>query len=1519
MANALTRHAGLAASRLTVLPDPETPHELAEAVALLAEQAEELLVFAYAGHGLIGVDNELYLATQASVDLTRGVARNQALPYPEVRTILSSSPAPHALVILDCCWAGRATSWPGCYLLTATSREEAAWVPDGDGHPAFTGALVNLLVAGDPQAPRLLTLDDVHRSLRRALGARGLPLPRRQAADVSGGRPLAVNGAYRAPQGRPLPADPGPDQDIQDCPYRGLAAYGVEDEAFFFGRDQLVRTLVSQVMEARPGPLLVTGPSGSGKSSVLRAGLLTALAPRPYMVMTPGSDPLDAFQRRLSALDPTMVAGHESLPADLVIVVDQFEELFVVCEREDWRKAFIEALTTSAARCTVALGLRADFFGRCTPYPALVTALEHAVIVPPLRTEQLREVIEKPAELAGLALDDGLVDLLLEDLGGGADTTPLPLLSHALLATWQRRENRVLTLSGYRATGGIAQALARTADSTLHALPAADQETARRMLVRLVRLGDATDDSRRVVPVDDVLSMAETPGVGDPRAVLEAFTAARLVTVSENEVQVTHEALIRAWPRLRLWLDTDRARLLIEQHLTEAAVAWDRGGRDAGELYQTGRLALARYLAEPPHRANLTHVSADFIDASIEREASEQRAARLRVRRRNLLMVVLATLLTSTMLAGGAAVAQWRSAEASLRLVEQQRDIAVGRDFTAQSESLQETQGITSLRLGIAGVALDPDSADTRSSLASLLVTTPPQTRLFEDGDSRATSIVLSGNGDYALSSSEHFVVSHDDASTSASVQGNDVVLWDLENPAAPRQRVLRPGGDGIDYTVQLSADGRRALTSNYAGTFGGTPAPDLIGVVEVWDLTDPGAPRSWMLPLPRGENTTYAAELSADGRHALTVEQRISRKSCMTKRVTHWDLTDPRNPRSSALSFRLRPDTLYFPSLSADGRRALVTDVACGLGNDFKQSVSLWDLTDPHALRSWSLPLPRDKGTNFGTTFSADGRRALMSFDSIGKNGAGGVILWDVTVPSAPRSWLLPLPNRNGMTFETALSADGSRALIAAFPDPRNHSGTVTQRNTVTVWDITDPGLPYWERLPLLEGEDIAAFEISGDGRHAMIATYRGALGARFKGAMTLWNLLYRATPRAVPVQEGAEVIDVALSENGVRALVAVEVSTSGSGVTLWETRDGSAPQPTALPLPASSGRRHAVALNADGRYGLTANSDLGRDDFTGSVLFWDFTAQSGPRSWRLPTPDRKGTVYGIALSADGRHALVADRSNEYSTDFRGAVTLWDLGDPNKPKSLPLPLPHRPDTTYEVALSADGGRALTADQSSSQSQSRSGGVTAWDLRDWRDVKSKALPLPKESDTTYSITLSSDGTHAMTAGHSSQWGDSDEVGVHGDLRYWDLADFDAPRPYSLQGATDTYAYDLSLSRDGRFAFTNKVTYVRDKTGWTTPRVAVAFWDLISPDYPVAQTWDLASRVTSPIAFSSDGRVAATNLRDRKLVLWDLSFLNEVAADPVRVACVVVERGLNAQEWRSFVSGFGPPYRETCPG
>ncbi|SPL88636.1 WD-40 repeat protein [[Actinomadura] parvosata subsp. kistnae] len=390
-----------------MLRDPRTPADLAAAVAELARVTRGVALLYYAGHGLLGPDGELYLATQASADLTRGSAVYQALPFAQVRELLRTAAIQHSVVVLDCCWAGRAHGWSDSYLLTATSRTEVAWALPGERHTAFTGALLRVLYDGDETGPAWLSLDDVHLAVGRLLRQRALPAPRRQASDASGRRPLLPNHAYVRPPNRPAP---GLADDGRRSPYPGLHPFGVHDAEFFFGRQQLTRALRARVHRDRAGLVVVTGASGTGKSSLLQAGLTPALGAARCVLMTPGANPLarlaEALAEATGVASPVpsaqpgvreLTATVRRLPPGAVLVVDQFEETFTHGDSARPPAAFVAALAAVAEEITVVVGLRADFFGHCAAHPVLLTALEHPLVVGPLDADRLREVIEGPA------------------------------------------------------------------------------------------------------------------------------------------------------------------------------------------------------------------------------------------------------------------------------------------------------------------------------------------------------------------------------------------------------------------------------------------------------------------------------------------------------------------------------------------------------------------------------------------------------------------------------------------------------------------------------------------------------------------------------------------------------------------------------------------------------------------------------------------------------------------------------------------------------------------------------------------------------------------------------------------------------------------------------------------------------------------------------------------------------------------------------------------------------------------
>ena len=668
----LTERANVDPANLTTVIDPQDPRELGEALTRAAQEATSTLLFFYVGHGLVDAGNELHLATQATVDLEVGIPGHQALPYSAVRGLLSSCRAEFILVVLDCCFAGRARGispraggevfdlpTPGAYLLTAASRDESAWVLPGARYTAFTGELIALLDEGDPTGPPDLSLDHVYRNLARSLPARGLPRPRRQATDLGGHQIIGRNPAY-VPRAVPGPPAPVPDTD-EYSPYRGLSSFDTADARLFFGRDELTAELLDRVRDDGAHPVLVTGPSGAGKSSLLRAGLVPtvehAVPGSRCVVFTPGNDPVAELDRRVRG-----ISGADGL---VTLLVDQFEELFTT-RMEERREGGVRPWPGRAER-------RPRAPGRPGPPVGLLRPLRRL----PRPAGQPRPSARRRADVhpstpridraagggPGAVLEHGLTDLLLEDLGtygdaSAGDVGVLPLLSHALLVTWQHRENGVLTLVAYRATGGIAKALANTADRTLHDLGPPGEPIARRVLPRLVRLGEGATDTRRKVPLRE-LNPDDDPAIG---YILGEFVQSRLVTVDGDTAAFTHEAIIPAWPRLQAWIQDDRAELLVRQHLAEDAADWLGHGKDPAYLYAESRLAGARKTASA-HQAELTATEREFLDAAVQAEQTELSAARRRTRWFQLLSAGLSVLLVVAVVAGGVAAVQTRRAE----------------------------------------------------------------------------------------------------------------------------------------------------------------------------------------------------------------------------------------------------------------------------------------------------------------------------------------------------------------------------------------------------------------------------------------------------------------------------------------------------------------------------------------------------------------------------------------------------------------------------------------------------------------------------------------------------------------------------------------------------------------------------------------------------------------------------------------------------------------------------------------
>ncbi|NJM08041.1 hypothetical protein HC891_20390 [Candidatus Gracilibacteria bacterium] len=369
------------------------------------------------------------------------------------------------------------------------------------------------------------------------------------------------------------------------CPYVGLDAFQQHDAEFFFGRSALIRQLGEHLEQQRL--LALIGPSGGGKSSLVRAGLIPLLMRSAAFsseswaypaTVIPGSNPLAALDAALTNVDPRKTP--------LVLVIDQFEETFLLCRDAQLRSAFLDRLTAfvqqPAPPHRVILTMRRDFVEAVGEAPAFKLLFDEAdVYIPSLTAAELREAIEEPARKVGLKFEAGVIEQLVEELQG--EIAALPLLQFTLRRLWDRRERNRVTLAAYNAIGGGREALEHAADELYDGLIPQNQETLRRILLRMVRPGLSEEFTSRRIPLSDLASIPEDPA--RVSEIVQKLVAARLVRLSPGEsaddtqIEIAHEALIRNWKRLLGWLNDERGALYKRRELTTAADAWQRRGR----------------------------------------------------------------------------------------------------------------------------------------------------------------------------------------------------------------------------------------------------------------------------------------------------------------------------------------------------------------------------------------------------------------------------------------------------------------------------------------------------------------------------------------------------------------------------------------------------------------------------------------------------------------------------------------------------------------------------------------------------------------------------------------------------------------------------------------------------------------------------------------------------------------------------------------------------------------------------
>jgi WD40 repeat protein len=1170
--------------------------------------------------------------------------------------------------------------------------------------PAAVNVVIQRATAKQPAA-RYADVATMLAELRQALGlaagsamaavdggAYATPAPGTVTGTGSGRRTTYETGLIEL---RPLapPSDPG----LYANPYKGLRAFQEADAADFFGREALVETLLERLRE--PGPfarfLAVVGPSGSGKSSVVRAGLVPALkrgalpgsANWFVLELFPSADPLGALAQallRIAVNPPNDLVGPLGLDAqglvrvvdqvvpggdetEVVLVIDQFEELFTLVADEAVRahvlQLLITAVTDPYSRVRVLVTLRADFYDRPLGYSGFSALMrKRTEVVVPLSGEELRAAIVRPAERAGLRVDPELVEAIVSDVG--EQPGALPLLQYALTEVVERRQGRVLTLTPYEASGGVVGALGRRAEELYSGLDGAAQEVTRQLFLRLVTLGEGVEDTRRRVRRTEVQAAGGGAGVLD--GVIGAYAEYRLLTLDHDPqtrtptVEVAHEALIRTWGRLRGWLAASREDVRVQRRLSAAAGEWAGSGGEGSFLASGARLEQLVGWARETH-LGLNAEEQAYLAASVAARDAQQaaeaaraaREARLEARTKQVLRALVGVFAVAAVVAVGLSLYAFQQ-RGQARANEQRAQTNANVASTAEANAKTAAEAA-----GAQKIIAEQNAADARRSAAearNLALAAGAQAALNKGDTGQALALALAANrGDAPVIQSEVVLseaayargtrrvyrghkagvqavaLSRDGKTMLSGSDDKTLILWDVASGAQIRSFT---GHTGKLLSVSLSPDGRLAVSSADDKT------------VIVWDVATGQALRN------------LTGHLDVVNEVAFGPDSKVVLTGSKDKTIMLWDATTGQALRT----FTGHTQPVQSVMFNRDGTRLL--------SGSLDTSVRLWDVTSGAQIRVFE----GHTRSVWDATFSPDEKTALSSSED------RTIILWDLESGQQIRQFR----GHTNDVWKVKYSPDGKTA-ISTSRDTRiglwniatgdlllflyGHGGSVRDASfTADGRNIASASIDTTLRLwDLTTGGEIGRFTGHTDGVNRVVISPDGklVLSAASDGQLLLWDIATGTIKYTLAGHSGG-VFGAAFSPDGKAAISGSEDQT----MILWDVTTGK----LLKVFPGHTGGVSSVAFSPDGKTAISGGVDK-------VIIQWDLVTGQIIRRFE----GHKDQVFNLAYSPDGKTFLSASGD--------ATVIDWDVA---TGKQLSVFKGHTAVVRYAV-FSADGTHALSS------------------------------------------------------------------------------------------------------------------------------------------------------------------------------------------------------------------------------